>query len=289
MTHTLTVVVPAHNEAAGIRGCLDALLHQSEPIEEIIVVDNASTDDTAEIVAQYAPRVKLIHEPRPGVAYARSTGFDAATGDIIGRADADTRVRPEWSAALKHYFADQAHDQVGAVTGMNNSYDSPFRAIKAAVTALQIERGKMGRLLVNMHGANCAIRNTTWQKVRGEVSMRGDIFEDFDLALCVHKSGESIAQLTDMWADISPRRALTDPIRYTRYAWGGVRTCRMHEFTGARVWAGIYLNVAAFWVAHLLIWLPYRAYDPARRRFTMKRLLTGRDNRPLPVGRTTVR
>ena len=74
--------------------------------------------------------MRIVTEQRPGVAYARNAGFDAAEGTLIGRMDADTRVRPGWARAVKDFFAREDVSGVGAVSGLNNSYDSPYRRLK---------------------------------------------------------------------------------------------------------------------------------------------------------------
>ncbi|XLE20028.1 glycosyltransferase family 2 protein [Deinococcus radiomollis] len=94
-----SVVVPARNEAAMLPGLLRALKAQTRPPCEIIVVDNASTDDTARVAAEYGARV--LHCARRGVAHARQLGLDHATGDWIASTDADSLPEPGWLSALE--------------------------------------------------------------------------------------------------------------------------------------------------------------------------------------------
>jgi glycosyltransferase involved in cell wall biosynthesis len=91
---TISVVIPALNDAEFLRACLAALSTQSRPADEIIVVDNGSTDETVD-VAQ-AAGVRLLHEPQRGIFPATATGFDAATGDIIARLDTDSVPPRDW-------------------------------------------------------------------------------------------------------------------------------------------------------------------------------------------------
>ncbi len=94
----ISVVIPARNEEAFIVGCLEALKRQTRPPDEVIVVDNASTDRTALLAAGLGARV--VHCPTPGVAQARQAGLEAATGDWVATTDADSRPTPGWLAAL---------------------------------------------------------------------------------------------------------------------------------------------------------------------------------------------
>ena len=114
----VSVVVPAHNEAEYLARCLDALHAQDYPRAacEIIVVDNASTDATADIAGHYA--VTLVHEPVLGVARARNAGLRAAKGEIIAFVDADCIPCREWLAALvEGNAAPEVGCFVGEITG----------------------------------------------------------------------------------------------------------------------------------------------------------------------------
>jgi len=95
----LTVVVCAYNEASTVGPCLHSLWAQTRQPDEIILVDNASTDATAAVGA-VVPGVRVIHEPRKGLPRAREAGRLAATGDILLFLDADCRRRcTGWSAS----------------------------------------------------------------------------------------------------------------------------------------------------------------------------------------------
>ena len=105
----ITVVVPTYNRAALLRRCLHALLHQSldRDCYEIIVVDNGSTDLTAETVARVAarhPEVRYLFEPRQGISYAKNTGLEAAAGTIVAYTDDDAFAHEDWLRLLAERF-----------------------------------------------------------------------------------------------------------------------------------------------------------------------------------------
>lgn len=282
---SLSIVVPAHNEERYIGPCLAALLDQKDEIAEILVVDNNSTDRTAQIVDAIAasePIVRRIVETRPGVAFARNAGFDAVGCDLIGRVDADTRVRPGWARVVRDFFARNDTQAVGAVSGVSGSYDSPYRSIKEWYVRKRIDQGTFGgeRRIDNLHGANMAIRRDSWQRVRDVVSTDPTVHEDLDLALCLRETDVEIAQLGDLFADVSPRRAYTPPLEYTEYIRSGFVTFRLHDRLNPTVARLMRLQ----WALHVAVYLAYRPYDPELGKFTPIRALRTGVGRAMPIG-----
>lgn len=85
-----SVVIAAYNASSTIRAALASCLSQALPAFEIIVVDDASTDDTAAIVQEFSPMVKLISfAENKGVSAARNAGWTAASGDYVAFLDSD--------------------------------------------------------------------------------------------------------------------------------------------------------------------------------------------------------
>ncbi len=142
---TLSVVVPAFNESEYIETCIEALIAQGEYVDEIIVVDNNSSDNTSELIKKYqsgCPKVRLLNESRPGVVHARNKGFDAASGEIIGRIDADTIVGEGWAAAVHEFF--ECRDDFSGVTGLTYLYESPIAGLQRRWTNWRLGRGVQG-------------------------------------------------------------------------------------------------------------------------------------------------
>lgn len=95
----VSVIVPIYNGAAHIRECLDSLFAQTLESLEIIVVDDASTDETDSILGKYVQRSGgrlqvLTQRTNQGVSAARNRGIDAARGAFVAFVDADDIVRP---------------------------------------------------------------------------------------------------------------------------------------------------------------------------------------------------
>jgi glycosyltransferase involved in cell wall biosynthesis len=95
----ISVVIPAYNAEKYIGQCIEGILHQTHKDLEIIVVDDGSTDRTAEIATAYS-EVKLISQTNQGQSVARNVGAAAATGDYIHFMDADDLVNIDYYALM---------------------------------------------------------------------------------------------------------------------------------------------------------------------------------------------
>jgi GT2 family glycosyltransferase len=102
MSHTkVSVIIPVWNGREYLPGCLDALLAQEYPDFEVIAVDNASVDGSAELIAEQYPQVRLIRSSRNlGFAGGCNAGLKVARGDVLVLLNQDTVVLPGWLLAL---------------------------------------------------------------------------------------------------------------------------------------------------------------------------------------------
>lgn len=156
--------------------------------DEVIVVDNNSTDNTAAIVRAY-PFAKLLREKRPGLRFTRNTGMDAATSDVIGRIDADVLLSPTWCEEAKEIFANA---DIYAATGPCYYYDMPSPKLGLRVDRLA-RRLSFGVGSPLLYGSNMAVRRDAWQGIRDAVCMQGEFFEDYDISIHLQESGYKIA------------------------------------------------------------------------------------------------
>jgi glycosyltransferase involved in cell wall biosynthesis len=95
VTPRFSVVIPAFNSAATLARAIESVRAQAWPAHEIIVVDDGSTDATAEVAASFGEAVRLIRQPNSGVSVARNAGATAATGDWLAFLDADDWYAPD--------------------------------------------------------------------------------------------------------------------------------------------------------------------------------------------------
>jgi glycosyltransferase involved in cell wall biosynthesis len=119
MSPDISVVLCTWNRAALLGDALAALLAQHDPPTfEILVVDNASTDDTRAVVERHAatdPRIRYVREHRQGLSYARNTGIALSRGSIVAFTDDDVRVGADWLRALRAAF--ERHPDAACIGG----------------------------------------------------------------------------------------------------------------------------------------------------------------------------
>lgn len=124
-TVLFTLLICTYNRASLLRRCLEAIaaLSVSAGVSwEVLVVDNASTDDTAAVVKAFEQRwpglaVRYLREERPGVAYARKTGIAAAAGEWVVYVDDDCILERDWLDEAARFV--ETHPDVGAFGGRN--------------------------------------------------------------------------------------------------------------------------------------------------------------------------
>lgn len=181
---TVSVVIPVRNDARELRGCLEALAAQTSQPVEVIVIDNGSSDETTRVAREFGATV--VFEPSPGIGVASAAGYDAASGDVIGRLDADSVPDPDWIATVASSLS--RHPDAAAITGPAHFTDGPAWARSAAaVLYLGSYFVLTGLALghVPLFGSNLAMRRTAWLRVRDEVHASDGVTHD-DLDLSFH-------------------------------------------------------------------------------------------------------
>lgn len=130
---SVSVIIPAFNSSGTIRRALDSVLVQTRPPEQIIVVDDGSTDGTAVIVSEYGGRIDYFWQPNAGVGAARNFGIREAKNPWIAFLDADDEWLPD------HLFRQveilRAHPDLVWITGNCLRRDSQGRNSPAFCSA----------------------------------------------------------------------------------------------------------------------------------------------------------
>jgi glycosyltransferase involved in cell wall biosynthesis len=269
-THNLklTMVIPAYNEAATIEGCLQAIFAQEHPFDEVILVDNNSSDNTVELAKKFD--VTVVTEERQGVVYARDAGFDAATGDIIGRIDADTLLEPNWTIELLRVFQDE---NVTAVTGPVYYHDMPGRITgQKADTFIRASLDKLSVKAKFLFGSNMAIRKSAWSVMRDVVCHEKAFHEDLDLAIHLVDYEYQILLDKKLVAGVSSRRVESSPADFRKYMKMFTDTYKQH---GIRE-ASVTIPIIIYWSVYPSMKLLRGAYNPETGRISLEKLLLGK-------------
>ncbi len=252
MPVSVSIVIPAYNEQETIEACVLAALHQTSPAKEVIVVDNKSTDSTKAVVralqATYpdAPIVLLEQNELQGLIPTRNFGLNAASGDVIGRIDADSVLEPNWVEAVQAGFDDP---EVMALTGPVIYYDMPLRRFGAiADDALRRAVIKVAREFHLLFGSNMALRSTAWKAIKHEACLDPDdeFHEDIDLAIHLDEHDLKVTYSSDMVTGMSARRLDDSPREFYNYVMRFERTYDQHNIKSLSLRAPMAIFLSAY-------------------------------------------
>jgi glycosyltransferase involved in cell wall biosynthesis len=199
----VSVVMPTRNRADMLKRAIAALEAQDYPNFEIIVVDNGSTDETPQVIAD-APRARALVNPIPGVSLSRQKGIEAAKGSIIAMCDDDTVPKPDWLRHLVEKLV--SDDKIALVGGLTINHG--FQGVR-----VNKGRGKIGRngtitLLEDptdsdyFASMNTAFRRDVFLMIGGyDPFYRTGGFEEPDLAMRMKAIGYTIAYVPEAVLD----------------------------------------------------------------------------------------
>nr|WP_281169203.1 glycosyltransferase family A protein [Gordonia soli] len=254
-------MIPVFNEESSIGDSLDSLAAQRRPIDECIIVDNNSTDRTVDIVDEFTDRlpIRVIRESRQGATWARRTGNDSATGDVIGVIDADTLVEPGWTEVIERYLTD--NPEIDGISGPFYFHDSPFaeRGRRNALSAAE-EHGLRDVGHTALSGGNSAFRREVWHSSKRHMKNLPGTHEDVDFTYALGVAGARLRRVPALVAAISTRRYEASIRSNWGYLTATVRTQRAHgDHRTATVQTVLLpLNIVQIAVSGLV----FRPYDP---------------------------
>jgi len=213
----ISVVIPALNEERYLPNCIQSLKSQNfEHPYEIIVVNNNSTDRTAEVASDMGATVVL--EPHIGITWARQKGLETAQGEIVACVDADTVVPKDWLQQIYHTLGDD--DEIVGASGKifytkGDTWKGKLPALLGSVIlysdmAFRYLFGKPGTLW----GGNFAVRKRAVIKAGGFNKKIKFFGEDTELSLRLGKIGK-IKFNKKQLAYTSPRRFESQPLLKT--------------------------------------------------------------------------
>lgn len=202
-------LIAAYNEEAVIDRTVRRLLASTYPIAEIVVVDDGSTDRTADIVAELAvsePRVRLLRQANAGKWSALNNGLGQVSSEIVVTLDADTVFHPDTVTNLVRPFATEDTEKLAAVAGVirvgnrRRNLLTRWQALEY-LTQIGVERAAqdvLGAIMV-VPGACAAWRRSAVLAVGGYSD--ATLAEDADLTLTLQEAGYRVTQADDAVAD----------------------------------------------------------------------------------------
>lgn len=222
----ISLVIPAHDEA-GVLGATLRTVFEKAPgfFREIVVIDNASSDTTAE-VAQSFEGVRVVREERKGLPFARECGIANTTGEFVAFIDADTLITDGWAETVAEAF--EGHPDVVAVSGPRRYFGAPawkLRVLDLTWFIAPLVYRTVGYMIL---GGNFVARRSALSAMGGIDTSIGFYGEDTDIARRLAGVGKVVFR-ADLLVYASARRFETEGllmpnIRYAlNYLWPVLR------------------------------------------------------------------
>ena len=189
----ISIVIPSYNEERHIAHTLASVIEMTAgKYKEIIVVDNASSDKTAEIARSF-PGVKVIHEPHKGTGHARQSGFEHATGEIVVFVDADVLIPDGWIEKIINRF--DTDTKIVLLSGAYRYYESERYPLWLLNMIWWITPPVYWVVGYMANAGNCAIRASALKSIGGWDRGLAFYGDDTDLARRLHSVGKTVWSL----------------------------------------------------------------------------------------------
>jgi glycosyltransferase involved in cell wall biosynthesis len=189
----VSVIIPCFNQSQYMRTAIASALAQTRPAHEVIVVNDGSTDSTAEVAAEYGASIRYVWQPNQGLAGARNTAIQRASGDYVAFLDCDDEWLPGFLEAMSAAVA--AHPASAVLYCSARCIDSAGRELPQLAGNKQVPTGAMHQTLLE---ANFLIPSTVMAK-RAVILAAGGFdpalrsCEDWDLFLRLARDHEFTA------------------------------------------------------------------------------------------------
>ncbi len=179
----VSVIITAYNSASTITAAINSALQQTVPPYEVIVIDDGSTDSTADLVAGYSDRVRLVRQSNQGPSAARNTGLAMASGDFIAFLDGDDTWHPEKLAIQLSWF--KKIDQIDLIaTSWTRSTPELRGSVESVIWLTYADLITLNRFQTS----TAMVRTSLAQRV-GTFDSRLDGVEDWDYWIRCSRSG----------------------------------------------------------------------------------------------------
>jgi cellulose synthase/poly-beta-1,6-N-acetylglucosamine synthase-like glycosyltransferase len=190
----ISILIPCYNEALTIEKCVNSCLNQKRRPDEIVVVNDSSTDDTAKILKKFGKEIKVVKTPRNtgNKSHAQEYGLKFITGDIFITTDGDTILQEDFISIIKKDMTDESISAVaGYVKSLKYNWLTACRALDYIISGNidKLAQHYMNFIFV-IPGAAGAFRTKVF---REKIFFTHDtITEDLDFTYRLHKLGYKI-------------------------------------------------------------------------------------------------
>ena len=188
----ITLIFPAHNEEAYIGNAIDVAKKYSRgKLKEIIVVDNASTDKTAEVARAHGARV--VFEGQKGLTSARQAGFEATSSEFIAYLDSDTLITPQWIDIVERAFSERP--DIVSLSGPRRHFGTVWYRrwiLNAVWVVAPLTYYVVGYMIL---GGNFVAKRSAIEKIGGFDRSIAFYGEDTDLAKRLSKVGKTLFRM----------------------------------------------------------------------------------------------
>jgi glycosyltransferase involved in cell wall biosynthesis len=244
----VSVVIPCYNQAHFLGEAIESVLGQTYKRHEIVVIDDGSTDDTAEVAGRYAG-VRLIRQENGGLSRARNAGIEHSEGEYLVFLDADDRLLPEALRTGVEYLG--SHEECVFVFGHYRfiaQNGSPLAECRPPIHS-DYYASLLQRNFIGMH-ATVAYRRALFESIGGFDGVL-DACEDYDLYLRtartfpIYNHARLVAEYRryDGAMSSDPGRMLKTAIEVLRSQWKYARKSELYREaykTGMRTWRSAY-------------------------------------------------
>ncbi len=218
MSEPVSLIMTLRNEADSLPALFASIAAQSRPPDEIVAVNDGSSDDTATVLAALARHfpLRVLDGGGKGISHGRNVAIAAARGPLIASTDGGVRLDLDWLAALTTPFADSSVDVVSGFFAPDPQ--TTFEMALGATILPDLADVKPAKFLPA--GRSIAFRKDAWQRAGGFPEWL-DYCEDLVFAMAMQRQGARFVFAPRAVAYARPRRSLRDFWRqYYHYARG---------------------------------------------------------------------
>ncbi len=238
----VSVVVCSYNGSKTLDGCLRSLMKLNYPDYEVVLVNDGSTDSTAQIAARY-PKVRYHYQPNKGLSVARNVGMEMATGEIIAYTDDDCFAEEDWLYFLVAKLLDSDASGVGGPNLLPTN-DGPVAACVSASPGTPAHILIDDNVAEHIPGCNMAFWADRLRSIQGFDAAYRAAGDDVDLCWRLQGQGEHIVYSPAAMVWHHRRSTVRDYLKQQRgYGTAEALLKRKHpeKFRGFRAdlsWAG---------------------------------------------------